>query len=194
LILTDPHGITPHHIILQKTGVYTGFSLLAISALHGSKGGKAHLPTNQSTPSFHNTGEFKSPAFHRLRDCRCRQYPFLNLPYLTCTADWLAKHHLVASCIFTKQTSNFVGLCVDIKTEQTCSDEKKKRENIAGSDQHTVINIYKYFTKYFPHKIDKIVKEIFNAICPSRAAFYRIKKQLLMAERQKKKKRHMKLT
>jgi hypothetical protein len=65
--------------------------------------------------------------------------------------------------------------------KQIWSDEKKKTENIQGSDQHTVINKYKYFTKYFPHKIgNKPVKENFNATWPSRVAFYR-KTQLLRA-------------
>ena len=39
-----------------------------------------------------------------------------------------------------------------------------------------MINKYKYFTKYFPHKIgSKIAKETFNATCPSKVAFYRKK-------------------
>ena len=52
------------------------------------KSSKVHPPTLNS--QFHHSQEdTKSSAFHCLSDCRCRKYPFLNLPYLS----WLVNEH-----------------------------------------------------------------------------------------------------
>jgi hypothetical protein len=68
---TDPHGIIPLYIIPQKTGIYTGFLLLAISAVHGTGGERAPLPPYQSTPSLQNTGQIKG-GFTRTMPFPCR--------------------------------------------------------------------------------------------------------------------------
>jgi hypothetical protein len=57
-------------------------------------------------------------------------------------------------------------------------ERRRRRKIIKGGDRQTVINVYNYFKKQFPDKIDYyIVNETCNATCTSRASFYRIRKE-----------------
>jgi hypothetical protein len=76
------------------------------------------------------------------------------------------------------QWRSLVVLCVYILTKKNRYGATQKRKNYEGRWRQTVINVYNYFKKQFPHKSDNyIVKETCNATCTSRASFYRIKKR-----------------
>jgi hypothetical protein len=57
-------------------------------------------------------------------------------------------------------------------------ERRRRGEIIKGGDRQTVINVYNYFKKQFPDKIDNyIVNKTCNATCTRRASFYKIMKE-----------------